>query len=214
MKKFVVCDLDGTLIDTLIGLTKASNEFMEINNYPYRYEYNDVKELIGNGARKLFLGLTHRSNFDENLEQQYNEFLKIYEKNQYVSKPYPKVIEVLKELNKKDIKIIIYSNKPKEILDKLVNYLFKDIEILKVLGSEPQYKVKPDVTLLNKVLEEFDLSNYEGLYIGDSYTDYLTAINAKMDMLFLTYGYCHNDEKKRINCIKIANFDEILNYLK
>ena len=49
MKKFVIFDFDGTLLDTLKGLTNASNLLMEKFNYPYRYSYDEVKEFIGDG---------------------------------------------------------------------------------------------------------------------------------------------------------------------
>lgn len=214
MKKFVIFDFDGTLLDTLKGLTNASNLLMERFNYPYRYTYDDVKEFIGNGARKLFLKLTHRSEFDEELEKQYQVFLKYYEETQYVSPPFNGVIKTLKKLNKKDIKIIIYSNKPDDILNKIVEVSLKDIKILKAQGVIEGHKVKPDVTLLNKILLENGLNSYEGIYVGDSYTDYLTAMNLHMDMILLTYGYCHKEDQNKIECIKIDNFKDILNYIK
>lgn len=214
MKKFVIFDFDGTLLDTLKGLTNASNLLMEKFNYPYRYSYDEVKEFIGDGARKLFLRLIHRSDFDEELEKQYQEFLKYYEETQYISPPFKGVIKTLKKLNKDGIKIIIYSNKPDDILNKIVNASLKDIKILKTQGFVEGYKVKPDVTLLNRILKENNLSPYEGLYVGDSYTDYLTAMNLHMDMIFLTYGYCHKEDQDKFSCIKLNNFQDILNYIK
>lgn len=214
MKKFVIFDFDGTLLDTLKGLTNASNLLMERFNYPYRYTYDDVKEFIGNGARKLFLRLTHRSEFDEELENQYQVFLKYYEETQYVSPPFNGVIKTLKKLNKMDIKIIIYSNKPDDILNKIVDASLKNIKILKTQGFIEGYKAKPDVTLLNKILLENGLNPYEGIYVGDSYTDYLTAMNLHMDMILLTYGYCHKEDQNKFDCIKIDNFKDILNYIK
>ena len=46
MKKFVVLDLDGTLIDTLKGLTLASNIFLNKYNYSFKYTNNEVKGFI------------------------------------------------------------------------------------------------------------------------------------------------------------------------
>lgn len=214
MKKFIVFDLDGTLIDTLEGLTVACSKFLDEFNFPYRYEKSEIKEFIGNGSRKLFLSITHRLSFDDQLEEYYKEFLKIYEETQYISEPFPEVRETLKKLNKMNVDLIIYSNKPNDILVKLINSKFSDIKFLKLQGNDENYKTKPDVTLLNKILDENNLNHLEGLYVGDSYTDFLTAINAQMDMLFLNYGYCHKKDAKKIECIKINYFNEILNYLK
>ena len=42
MKNFVVIDLDGTLINTLPGMTIASNLMLEHFNYSYRYSEDEV----------------------------------------------------------------------------------------------------------------------------------------------------------------------------
>ena len=109
MKNFVVFDLDGTLIDTLNGLTKTSNDFLLKFNYPYHYTKEEVKNFIGNGAKKLFLSIIKKTEFDENSEKEYQDFLKLYEKDQYNSEPFLNVIETLKRLKSQDKKLIIYS---------------------------------------------------------------------------------------------------------
>ena len=189
MKNFVVLDLDGTLLDTLLGITRAMNEGLKFYNYPYSYYYETIKTFIWNGARKLFLRATKKEKFYDELEIQYKKFCEFYEKYQYVSKPYPEVVETLKELNKRDIKLIIYSNKPNFLLQKVVERVLPNIDFLEVLGQVDEYPNKPDVTLLNEVLKEHNLSHLNGIYVGDSLTDNQTAINAQMDFLFLTYGY-------------------------
>ena len=40
MEKFIVFDLDGTLIDTLTGLTEAVNVTLKEINKPYHYGLN------------------------------------------------------------------------------------------------------------------------------------------------------------------------------
>lgn len=214
MKNFVILDLDGTIVDTLEGLTKAANLVMEEFNYPYRYDREEVKEFIGNGARKLFLSLTHRLTFDEKLENEYKVFLQYYEQNQYTSKPYPTVVSSLKKLNKNKIKIIIYSNKPNKILHKLVNEVFKGVDFSFIQGQDDRYLPKPDVILLKEICYNLRLNPLNGLYVGDSFTDYLTACNMQMDMAFCTYGYVHKGEKEKIHAHFIDRFDEIFALLK
>ena len=214
MKKFVVLDLDGTLIDTLKGLTLASNIFLNKYNYPFKYTNNEVKRFIGNGARKLFLSLVKKQEFNEKLEEEYIEFLKIYEESQYTSEPYPNVRETLRRLNTRGVKLIIYSNKPNNILQKLIKEKLNEIKFLVIQGQDENYPPKPDITLLNKILTENNLNPLYGLYVGDSYTDYLTSINAHMDMCFCTYGYAKEEDINKIECIHIRHFNEILNFIK
>ena len=214
MKNFVVLDLDGTLLDTLKGITRAVNRGLSYYNYPDQYDEETIKGFIGNGARKLFLRAIKKDKFDDETDLQYDKFCEFYEEEQYVSKPYEGVVETLKELNKRDVKIIIYSNKPDWLLKNVVAATLKDIDILCVQGQVDDYPVKPDVTLLNKILKEHNLNHYYGLYIGDSLTDNQTALNAQMDFVFCEYGYSKPDDCAKVLGSNISKFSEILNFLK
>ncbi len=214
MKDFVVLDLDGTLINTLIGITKASNLFLKAFNYPYFYSEEQVKSFIGRGARRLFLCLVHKEDFDGKLEKEYREFLKFYEENQYSSIPYDGVKETLLTLNKMGIKIIVYSNKPNALLQKLISNKLSEVKFLHLQGQDDNFPPKPDVTLLRLILDKYDLAPINGLYVGDGYVDFLTSINIKMDFCFCEYGYCSLENKNKIVGFKIEKFNELLNFLK
>lgn len=210
MFDYIVFDLDGTLIDTLEGLTVAVNKTMEQLNLKYHYSKEEVKTFIGRGAKRL-LTLALKRDFSE---EEFKLFLTNYESYQYVSKPFKNVVETLKILNDKNVPLIIYSNKPDAILQKLITVCLKDVNFLYIQGQDLNYPPKPDVTLLNKIIAKFDLFNKKGLYVGDSIVDILTANNANMKCLILTYGYGKIEEmNKEENKTYINDFKEILNYL-
>ena len=52
MKKLIIFDLDGTLLDTLVDLQKAVNFALSHFNYPLR-SLEQVRKDIGNGVAKL-----------------------------------------------------------------------------------------------------------------------------------------------------------------
>lgn len=210
MFDYIVFDLDGTLIDTLEGLTVAVNKTMEQLNLKYHYSKEEVKTFIGRGAKRL-LTLALKREFSE---EEFELFLHNYEAFQYVSKPFKNVIETLKILNAKNIPFIIYSNKPDEILQKLITASLKGVNFLYIQGQDLNYPPKPDVTLLNKIIAKFNLFNKKGLYVGDSIVDIQTANNANMKCLILTYGYGKIEEMdKEENKAYIKDFKEILTYL-
>ena len=210
MFDYIVFDLDGTLIDTLEGLTVAVNKTMEQLNLKYHYSKEEVKTFIGRGAKRL-LTLALKREFSE---EEFELFLHNYEAFQYVSKPFKNVIETLKILNAKNIPLIIYSNKPDEILQKLITASLKGVNFLYIQGQDLNYPPKPDVTLLNKIIAKFNLFNKKGLYVGDSIVDIQTANNANMKCLILTYGYGKMEEMdKEENKTYIKDFKEILTYL-
>ena len=207
MKKFVVFDLDGTLIDTLEGITKSVNDTLSVLNKKSDYTKSEIASFIGHGARRLFY-LSYQGDFTED---EFSLYLKYYEKDQYVSSLYPHVHEVLKELNKKDIKIIIFSNKPNEILQKLVSNKLSDIKLEFIQGQDKNYPPKPDVTLLRKILNSLNLDPKDGIYVGDSDVDTYTARNIGMPSIILSYGY---GDKKLISESKpdyyIDDFSDII----
>lgn len=210
MKKFVVFDLDGTLIDTLTGLTEAVNTTLKEINKPYKYTKSDVKNFIGRGAKRLF---ALASKNDEN-PTEFALFLKNYEKYQYLSEVFPNVIETLRELSNKGYDLIIYSNKPNEILQKLIKSKLSEINFLHIQGQDNAYPPKPDVTLLNKILNQYGLIPNDGFYVGDSIVDIETANNIGMKCAILSYGY---GIKEEINKAKpkyyIDDFAKLLDIL-
>ena len=210
MKKFVCFDLDGTLIDTLTGITKAVNVTLKEIGLPYQYDKNTVKTFIGRGAKRLF-NLACKNN---EKPADFNLFLENYEKYQYVSEPFNGVVDTLKELENRAYSLLIFSNKPDEILQKLIKDKLGEINFIKVQGQDNKYPPKPDVTLLKKILAENDLLAENGLYVGDSVVDILTAKNINMKCAIMSFGY---GDKKDINQEKpdycFDDFKDLLNIL-
>ena len=53
--------------------------------------------------------------------------------------------------------------------------------------------------LNNLILNGVDVDMNDIFYVGDSYIDYLTAINSNIPFLFIKHGYCKAEDIKRIN---------------
>ena len=66
MKKFVIFDLDGTLIDTVEGITIAANKYLSSHNIPFVYSRDDIESFIGNGAPLLFKRMMKNYEYNEN----------------------------------------------------------------------------------------------------------------------------------------------------
>ena len=204
---FVVFDLDGTLINTLKGITVSVNHALKELKIPYEYSEEEVKTFIGRGARRLFR-LALKRDFSE---EEYKLYLKYYKEDQIVSSVYEGVEETLKTLEENGIKLLIYSNKPNEVSQPLIKAKLGDINFLHIQGQDPQYPPKPDVTLLLKLLKKYNLIDKKGLYVGDSIVDIETAKNANLENCILTYGY---GDKKEIEegspTYKINKFEDLI----
>ena len=204
---FVVFDLDGTLINTLEGITVSVNHALKELKIPYEYSEEEVKTFIGRGARRLFR-LAMKREFSE---EEYELYLKYYKEDQIVSTVYEGVEETLKILEENGIKLLIYYNKPNEVSQPLIKAKLGNINFLHIQGQDPQYPPKPDVTLLLKLLKKYDLIDKKGLYVGDSIVDIETARNANLENCILTYGY---GDKKEIEegspTYKINKFEDLI----
>ncbi|MBP5694907.1 MAG: HAD family hydrolase [Bacilli bacterium] len=209
MKKYdyVIFDLDGTLINTLEGITVAINHALKALNLPYQYEESEVQIFIGRGARRLFK-LAMKREFSE---EEYELYLKYYEEDQVVSKCYEGVEETLTKLEQAKVKLLIYSNKPDKLLQVLIKDKLKTIDFLVVQGQHNDYPPKPNVDLLVKILNENGLDNQKGLYIGDSVVDILTAKNANLDSCIVSFGYGNKKEiEDETPTFYINKFNELL----
>ena len=78
MKKLVIFDLDGTLLNTIADLAHSTNHALRQNGFPT----HDVKEynfFVGNGINKLFeRALPEGEKTAENILKVREEFLKHY----------------------------------------------------------------------------------------------------------------------------------------
>ena len=79
MKKLVIFDLDGTLLNTIADLAHSTNHALRQNGFPT----HDVKEynfFVGNGINKLFeRALPEGEKTEENILKVREEFLKHYD---------------------------------------------------------------------------------------------------------------------------------------
>ncbi len=193
MNKFIIFDLDGTLIDTLEGITKGLNLTLKELNISKNYSKEEVKTFIGNGAKKLlFLALKREFN-----EEEYSLYLKNYEKTQYISPFFKDVLNTLIHLKNKGYILIINSNKPDEILQKLIKNKFNGLEktlFSDIKGQDSSIKRKPDPTYLNELINKLHLKKENGFYVGDSIVDILASKNLNIKSIIVSYGYGNQKE--------------------
>ena len=211
--KFIVFDLDGTLINTLYGIREALNETLKELNIPLNYSLEETKTFIGNGAKVLFTKALKRDYSSE----EFDLFLKNYEKDQYISPVFPHVIETLKELKNRGYLLFCNSNKPDSILQKLmVNKFAKDIDLFTgIIGDSTKFNRKPSPDYVNYIVEKFDLTKEGSYYVGDSVVDLNTAKNSDLKSVIVSYGYGDNDFKKDQYIAKVIDdFKELLDIAK
>ena len=122
---------------------------------------------------------------EEEFEIAFKAFKEYYDiHNQDKTVPYDGMIELMKRLKLKGIKMAIVSNKVQEAVDVLKDKFFSDI-LEYALGDTPGMARKPEPDSCYKALELLGSSKEDTVYVGDSDVDILTAQNAGLDCIWL-----------------------------
>lgn len=192
MKKLVIFDLDGTLLNTIADLAHSTNYALNKLGYP-THEIEKYNFMVGNGIDKLFeRALPEGEKSKENVLRVRKEFVPYYDiHNADDSRPYPGIPELLSYLQDAGIQITVASNKYQAATQKLIDHYFPEIHFTAVFGQREGIKVKPNPTVVFDILEVAKVTKEEVLYVGDSGVDMQTAANAGVTVCGVTWGFRH-----------------------
>lgn len=215
MKKAVIFDLDGTLLNTLDDLADSTNYALSKFGYPTR-TIDEVRQFVGNGVAKLIERAIPEGKNNPNFEKCLAIFKENYAQNMYnKTAPYNGIIEMLSNLKSKGIKIAVVSNKFDLAVKELCKKYFEGFIDFAAGENEAQgIKKKPAPDTVISVLNEFNFAPEDAVYVGDSDVDIMTAKNSKMPCISVTWGF--RDEKfllKNGATILINAPSEIYNHL-
>lgn len=188
MKKGILFDLDGTLLDTLGDLTDSVNYALGQYNCPPR-TIAEVREFIGNGAKRLIeLSLPGKED-DPDVDEVlacYQQYYKTH--NQIKTAPYRGIPEAIAALKGK-YPIAIVSNKPDVATKLLCREFFGDVF---ARGESTDCARKPAPDMLLKAMAAIGVDSC--VYVGDSEVDILTGQNTGAEVLSVTWGFRSRQE--------------------
>ena len=194
-KQLAIFDLDGTLLDTVADLANATNQALAHCGYP-THPTDAYYQFVGNGINKLFArALPETERTEENVMRIRSLFVPYYnEHNADCSRPYPGVVELLRALQDDGVQLAVASNKYHEATLKLVRHFFPDIHFAAVYGQREEVPIKPDPTIVNDILAVTGIERTQTIYIGDSGVDMVTACNAYVESIGVTWGFRSEEE--------------------
>lgn len=188
MKKLVIFDLDGTLLNTIADLGNACNYALRTMGFS-EHALSTYNYMVGNGVRKLI----ERAEPDadpsvtEELLKLFREYYDVHCTDLTV--PYNGIHELLHELRKRDVKVAVTSNKYQAAVEKIIGHYFPDIDFAALLGQVEDRPVKPDPSIVFAALNESPTPKAEVLYVGDSAVDMETARRACVESAGVTWGF-------------------------
>lgn len=190
MKRLVIFDLDGTLLNTIADLAQSTNHALQALGYP-THQTEEYNLMVGNGINKLLeRALPQEEQNEENIQRMRSYFIPHYDAhNADLSAPYPGVVKLLETLQEQGLQLAVASNKYQAATEKLVKHYFPQINFVAVLGQREGVEVKPSPVIVEDILSQSGADKKDVLYVGDSGVDMQTAINAQVEACGVTWGF-------------------------
>lgn len=184
----VLFDLDGTLLNTLDDLATAVNVALNAHGMPQRTRA-EVRAFVGHGVAKLIARAVPAGTDEATTAQVLDTFRAYYiDHSLDETAPYDGILPMLQQLKAAGIAIAVVSNKLEGATAALCQHFFgEDISV--VIGDVPDRprKPAPDGTLA--ALARLGVSADEAVFVGDADSDVLTAKNAGLPCLGVTWGF-------------------------
>ena len=213
MKKLVIFDFDGTLFDSVEDVIICFDKALEIHDFP-KLTRKEYFEVLGGNIDEMVSLILRENNTSENIELIKNTYEKLYDESKKENTlPFPKMHDLLKILQEKDLLLAINSNRKTDSIKYYVDKFFMDVDFVSIEGHNPNHPSKPHPYAVEMMRKKFGVTKDECIYIGDSKTDINTANNAEIDCLIVKWGYGTQEDYNEDNVLGvIENPDEILNY--
>ena len=196
MKKLIIFDLDGTLLNTIGDLADAVDYVMRSRNLP-EHTNAEYRQMVGGGIKRL-VERALPAELAEN--EQYVEECVTQFRSYYVDNidrhtiPYEGIPELLRKLQRDGVKMAVASNKFQHGTDRLVAKFFGDIEFVAIEGNREGAPLKPNPEIIHNILRIADLKPCDAVMVGDSGIDIRTAIAAGIDSIGVSWGFRFADE--------------------
>ncbi|KFL33504.1 MULTISPECIES: HAD family hydrolase [unclassified Sulfurospirillum] len=190
MKKNIVFDLDGTLLDTLEDIAISAN-FSLVSLGFEAQECEKYRYFVGEGVSKLFENIFASnpqspeliqdavSLFESHYAKQFNQNTTLYEG----------ISKMLTFLQKRGFKMSILSNKPDSFTKMCAMKYLREWKFDLVLGARDGIPRKPDPTAAFEICEHLHVTPEACYYLGDTMIDMQTANRAGMIAVGALWGF-------------------------
>jgi len=194
MKRFIIFDLDGTILNTIGGIGSACNEMLEHYGLPV-WKIEDYNRFVGDGSLMLIKRAlpAEKASDEAFLQEAKNVYLGYYRaKLDRLTHPYEGMPELLQELSRRGLTLAVASNKFDDGAKFLVPRFYPDIKFAAIEGQKPGGTVKPDPEIISTAISHSfpqGISKDEILYVGDCDVDIQSAERSGLDYVLVSWGF-------------------------
>lgn len=186
--KTILFDMDGTVLNTLSGLTRSLNYILCRHGLP-TLTPEQVRPKLGHGYAGLIGSAVGAALSKTDQAALIQEFAAYYSQhcNQGVS-PYEGIPELLAQLRQAGCRTAIVSNKGQAAVQSLCQRFFPG-QLDLAVGEHEGCRRKPAPDMVWEALRQLNCPKEEAVYIGDSEVDLQTADQAGMDVILVSWGF-------------------------
>jgi len=187
MKKAVIFDLDGTLVNSIPFHFKIHKKVFEEHGVNLTKDFFE-KECNGSSPHDFYKTIMKQYNIPLTLyDELFNKNLRIKEKHQkkhlHEIKVFPGVKSTLKKLKKDGYKIAVASSSNRKYVTTILknNFIFEFFD--HIVGGDEVKKTKPDPHIFLLARRELEIKKDHCVIVEDAKNGVLAAKNANIDCL-------------------------------
>ena len=217
MKKHIVFDFDGTLVNTLEDIRQCVNHTLGRYALP-PITPEQAAHMVGGGAARLCelavaagggADTVDAAAFLADYKARYAGHLTDY------ATAYPGIPALLAELSRRGCTLSVITNKPLEQAKPILDTLFGETVFHAVWGDDGSRPRKPDAALMGQFLAAHGFEREDTVYIGDSDVDIFFAKNAGLTSIGVSWGFRGREELENAGADFIAEeAADILGFLE
>lgn len=211
-QKHILFDLDGTLTDPMMGITKSVRYAL---NY-YGIEVNDLNDLLPFIGPPLRDSFQEYYGFDEAKANEAVEKYREYYKNDGIfdNKVYRGMKECLQTLKDNGKKLYVATSKPEFFAKQIIDH-FSLSEYFEYIGGSEFNSREKKAEVIEYVLKTNQIDNDDVIMVGDRKHDIIGAHENKIPCVGVLYGYGTEDELKQYQAdYLVASVEELTELLK
>ncbi len=215
MKKLVIFDLDGTLVNSIYDLADCVNLALLEHSLP-EITLQECYSFVGHGMENLIrTSMKLQGGNDELYAKVRSTFDALYAEHcNDKTVAYDGIAEVLAKLSEQGIKTAVLTNKAHEFVDGILCKCFSNHKFSLAWGNKQGMKRKPDPESLFALISQLGCRPCDCVYVGDSEVDVHTAHNASVDLVCVDWGFRSREQLLQSGAITIvSNAGELYNTL-
>lgn len=214
MIKNILLDLDGTLTDPQVGITRSVRYALEKVGQPIAADV-DLNWVIGPPLKASLAQLLQVDLQDDLAEQAllaYRERFAVT--GLFENQVYPEVLNTLEVLKNKSYAIFLATAKPTIYAKQILQHFNLDVYFTAIYGSELSGERTNKSELIAYILTQENLQPEQSVMVGDRQYDIFAARDNGLAAIAVEYGYGSTTELDQAQATRrIAQFADLLNYV-